>query len=247
LGLADASAGAGTADAIGLCEAWRRQSMISGWATDDDWRVAEVDAVAAAAYSGTGLAAACALLGAARGRAGVGIGETLTDLAALCYVLHAGDPPLELIKPVAEGWAEAGLAGMSGASCEDPLTGLATVAYLRTRLGEVYLEARHAGGCAADMYRLLVADLPGRLDPWDRLSATILLGNDLRAAFPGGETLSLATPGRAVALVRAAAELPFRATGLRRSLAEHHGARLRLLRPPASHQEALRLLDGLAR
>jgi hypothetical protein len=221
--------------------------MACGWAADDDWQVTAVDTVAAAAWRGTGLAAACGMLGRERARAGVGIGETLTDLAALCFVLDGGEPPGELVRPLAEGWAEAGLARMSEGTCEDPLTGLATMPYLRTRLGEVYREARQAGSCAADSHRLLVADLPHRLDPWDRLSVILLVSNDLRAAFPGGETLSLAASGRAIALVRAVPELPFRATGLRRSLTAAHGTRLRLLKPPAQHEEALRLLDGLAR
>jgi len=136
---------------------------------------------------------------------------------------------------------------MSDATCEDPLTGLATLPYLRTRLGEVYREARHAGRCVADTHRLLLAELRHRLDPWDRLSALLLVSNDLRAAFPGGETLSLAGSGRAIALVHAVPELPFRVTGLRRSLTTAHGTRLRLLRPPARLEDALRLLDGLAR
>jgi hypothetical protein len=232
---------------VRLCEAWRRQSMICGWAADDDWQVAAVDTVAVAACRRTGLAAACGTLGRERARGGVGIGEAITDLAALCFVLDGTDPPLDLLRPLAEGWAEAGLARMSDATCEDPLTGLATVPYLRTRLGEVYREARQAGRSAADTHRLLVADLPHRLDPWDRLSVLILVSNELRAAFPGGETLSLAGPGRAIALVRALPELPFRATGLRRSLSDAHGTRLRLLRPPARLEEALRLLDELAR
>lgn len=233
---------------VRLCEAWRRQSLMRGWATDDDWRVAAVDTVAAAALRGVGLAAACGGLGRERARGGIGIGEALTDLAALCYVLDgAGEPPLHLTRPLAEGWADAGLASMSQATCEDPLTGLATLPYLRTRLGEVYREARQAGGCAADTHRLLVAEPPGQLDPWDRLSVLILVSNELRAAFPGGETLALASSARAFALVRALPELRFRATGLRRNLAALHGTRLRLLKPPAQQEEALRLLDGLAR
>jgi hypothetical protein len=232
---------------VRLCEAWRQQSMICGWAADDDWQVAAVDTVSIAACRRTGLAAACGLLGRERARAGVGIGEAITDLAALCFVLDGANPPLDLVRPLAEGWAEAGLARMSDATCEDPLTGLATLPYLRTRLGEVYRETRQAGQCTADTHRLLVADLPHRLDPWDRLSVLILVSNDLRASFPGGETLSLAGSGRAIALVRALPELQFRATGLRRSLAEAHGTRLRLLRPPARLEEALRILDGLAR
>jgi hypothetical protein len=230
-----------------LCQNWQQQSMLSGWTGDDDWRVAAVDTVAIAACRGAGLPAACAALGRERARGGIGIGEAVTDLGALCYVLDGSDPPLDLIRPLAEGWAEAGLARMSDATCEDPLTGLATLAFLRTRLGEIYREARHIGSCVADTHRILVTELANRLDPWDRLSAIILISNDLRAAFPGEETLSLAGSSRAIALVRAVPELAFRATGLRRSLSEAHGARLRLLKPPAQYGEALRLLDGLAR
>jgi hypothetical protein len=248
--LAAANAGIRLSDVpavLQLCQDWRRQSMLRGWAADDDWRVAAVDTVAIAACRGAGLPAACAALGRERARGGIGIGETVTDLAALCHVLDGGDPPLDLVLPLAEAWAEAGLARMSDATCEDPLTGMVTLAYLRTRLGEIYREARHTGTCVADTYRILVTELPHRLDPWDRLSAIILISNDLRAAFPGGETLSLAGASRAIALVRAVPELAFRATGLRRSLTDAHGARLRLLKPPAQHVEALRLLDGLAR
>jgi hypothetical protein len=248
--LAAASAGIRLSDVpavLGLCRDWQRQSMLSGWAADDDWRVAAVDTVAIAACRGAGLPAACATLGRERARGGIGIGETVTDLAALCFVLDGGDPPLELVRPLAEGWAEAGLARMSDGTCEDPLTGLVTLPFLRTRLGEIYREARQAGTCVPDTHRLLVTELPNQMDPWDRLSVIILVSNDLRAAFPGGETLSLAGSSRAIALVRAVPELAFRAAGLRRGLGETHGARLRLLKPPAQHAEALRLLDGLAR
>jgi hypothetical protein len=247
--LADAAAGIRLSDVPGvvrICEAWRRQSLICGWAADDDWRVAAVDTVAIAAWRGIGLGAACAGLGRERARGGIGIGEAITDLAALCHILDGEDPPLELIRPLAEGWAEAGLATMSHAACEDPLTGLTTAPYLRTRLGEVYREARYVGRCAADSYRLLVAELPRGLDPWDRLSVLLLVSNELRAAFPGGETLSLAASSRAIALVPAVPELQFRATGLRRALADVHGTRLRLIKPPAQIEEALHLLDGLA-
>jgi hypothetical protein len=230
-----------------LCEAWQRQSMIYGWAAHDDWRVTAVDLVAAAAWRGTGLAAACGLLGRERARAGIGIGEALTDLSALCHVIDGEDPPLELVKPLGEGWAEAGLARMSEASCEDPLTGLTTLPYLRTRLGEVYREARQAGGCVTDSHRLLITELPSRLDPWDRISVLIMVSNDLRATFPAGETLSLAGSGRTVALVPAVPELAFRAAGLRRRLMACYGTRLRLLEPPAQYEEAVRLLSGLAR
>jgi len=229
-----------------LCEAWRRESMARGWTAGDDWRVNAVEVVATAAWRRAGLPSACGLLGRERGRAGIGIGEALTDLGALCHVLTGGEPPLELVQPLSEGWAEAGLAQLSDAACEDPLTGCATLPYLKTRLGEVYREARWIGRGVAGTYRLLVAELPGRLDAWDRMTVLMLVSNDLRAAFPGGETLSLAGRSRAVVLVPVRPELPVRVARLRESLGSAYSARLRLVTLPPRHEEALRLLAGLA-
>src|SRR6202012_6251831 len=113
---------------------------------------------------------ACTLLGRARAQAGVGINEALTDSGARFRVLDEGPPPLDVITAVAEGWADAGLARMSGATCEDPLTGLVSFAYLRTRMREVYRESRQQGASPADTHRLVVVELPRRPDPWHRIS-----------------------------------------------------------------------------
>ncbi|HEX2821086.1 MAG TPA: hypothetical protein VHO07_13105 [Streptosporangiaceae bacterium] len=52
------------------------------------------------------------------------------------------------------------MAQLSASGCEDPLSGLATVPYLRTRLGELYREAAQRGTSPADTHRLLVVSLP---------------------------------------------------------------------------------------
>ena len=187
----------------------------------DDWDSEAVDEVLAAcqnralARGEAGLAAAGAPalaaawrgaawprpapgLGRSRARAGVGIAETIDDLAALFAVLGEGrqwDPPPRLVCAIAEGWAEESLSQFAHGGCEDPLSGLATLPYLRTRLAEVYREAEQGGTSPADTHRLLVVGLPRRPDPWRRMALPILVGRDLRAAFPGGETLSLAKPG----------------------------------------------------
>jgi hypothetical protein len=83
------------------------------------------------------------------------------------------------------------MAQLSASGCEDPLSGLATVPYLRTRLGELYREAAQRGTSPADTHRLLVVSLPRPPDPWHRMALAIVVGYDLRAAFPGGETLGL--------------------------------------------------------
>jgi hypothetical protein len=234
------------ADLAGLRDAWRRQSLAAGWLAEDDWWTAAVDAVAGAACRGGSLRPACTMLGRARARAGVGIAEALTDVAALFRVLGQGTAPLEVITSLAEGWADAGLARMSDATCEDPLTGLVSLAYLRTRLREVYRDAHARGTCPQVTHRLLVIDLPRRPDPWGRIALVILVGHDLRAAFPGGDTLSLSRPGPAIALVQVTEELAFRFTGLRRAVRAALGTDVRMIRLPARPEDAERLLDRLA-
>ena len=228
---------------------------------------------------GDSLTAACADLGRSRARAGIGIAETIDDLAALFTVLAdgsgagidhesgghrggrpgglagrpdrepGGEPPLHLICSVAEGWAEEGMVQLAQGGCEDPLSGLATLSYLRTRLAEVYREAEQGGASPADTHRLLVVRLPRRPDPWHRMTLAILVGHDLRTVFPGGETLSIAQragAGPAIALVPARRDLPLRYARLRRSVQASFGTQIRMTPLPGRLTEALCLLDELA-
>jgi hypothetical protein len=243
----------------------------------DDWDTEAVDEVLAAcrnrapargeaglaAVGVSALAAACAGLGRSRARAGVGIAETIDDLAALFAVLGGGggertgvlgggegerwNPALRLVGAIAEGWAEESVSQFARGGCEDPLSGLATLSYLRTRLAEVYREAEQGGTSPAETHRLLVVGLPRRPDPWRRLALPILVGRDLRAAFPGGETLSLAKPGPAIALVPARRDLPLRYARLRRNIQAAFGTQIRMTPLPGRLTEALRLVDELAR
>jgi hypothetical protein len=246
------------ADPAGLRNAWRRRSQAGGWLVGEDWHTEAVDAVITATYlTGTDAGAlllACARLGRSRAKAGIGIAETIDDLAALFAVLgqegkegiEGKEPPLHLVCSIAEGWAEEGLAQLTASGCEDPLSGLATVPYLRTRLAEVYREAAQNGTSPADTHRLLVVRLPRRAAPWPRMALAILVGHDLRAAFPGGETLSLARQngtGLALALVGAGGDLPFRYARLRRTVHATFGTQIRMTPLPGRLTEALRLVD----
>lgn len=236
-----------------LRDCWRRHSLNSGWLAADDWHNPAVDAVTQAIYRGSesGLLQACGRLGRERGRAGVGIAETISDLGALFQALAESDPPLRLICCTAEGWAEEGMAQHLDGTCEDPLTGLATVAYLRTRMSELYREAGDAGTSVARSHRFVVVSVPARPDPWRRLAGSILLGRDLRTAFPGGDTISQVTgpgpgPRAGIALVRADDRMPARYARLRRALSARDGARIQMTSLPALLPEALCLVDRLA-
>lgn len=230
-----------------LREAWRQRSLAAGWSQPDDWWAPAVGDVAAAVRAGADLAGPLRELGETRGRAGAGISETLDDLGALLAVTGHAGLPLALVKPVAEGWAEAGMASMTHAACEDPLTGLVTMPYLRTRLGEVYREALSDGTAPADTHRLLLVSLPASSSPWRRLARAVIIGHELRGAFPGGETLTLAATDRLVVLARACQSHDLASARLRRGLAETYGARVRVFRLPSGHEEALRLIAWLAR
>lgn len=241
-----------------LTAAWRRRTLADGWLAVDDWHTDAVEAVAGAILlagrapsAGAELTRACGRLGRSRAEAGIGIAETIEDLAALFAVLGGGGPPLILVTSVAAGWAEEGLARHSQGGCEDPLTGLATVPYLRTRLTEVYREAGQDGTSPAATHRLVVIRLSPRPDAMDRVARAISLGHDLRAAFPGGDTLcgeslSAFASGPAIALVRARGDLPARYANLRRTVRLSRGAQLRMTPLPALLTEALRLVDELA-
>jgi hypothetical protein len=256
-------------DPAGLCTAWRRRSLASGWLAAEDWDSAAVDAVVTAACGGAPLRLACDRLGHSRAEAGIGIAETIDDLAVLFAVLDGeqhgsggpegpersgnprepSGPPLALVRAVAEGWAEEGMAQLSRGGCEDPLSGLVTMPYLRTRLAELYREAAQSSASPAETHRLLVVGWPRHSDPWRRMGLAIMVGHDLRAAFPGGDTLTLARPNgvteRAIALVRSRPDLPIRHARLRRTIWGSGGAQIQLTRLPWLLPEALRLVNEL--
>jgi hypothetical protein len=206
----------------------------------------------AVAAGGGGLAAACTGLGRSRAQAGTGIAETIDDLAALFAVLEE-TLPVRLVCAVAQGWAEESHAQLARDGCEDPLSGLVTLPYLRTRLAELYRDAEQGGTSPADTHRLLMVRLPRRPDPWHRMTLAIGVGRDLRAAFPGGETLSMARrheghgTGPAIALVPARGDLPLRYARLRRRVQATFGTQIRMTPLPGRLTEALRLVDKLAR
>ena len=110
----------------------------------------------------------------------------------------------------------------------------------------MYREAQQQGTSPRVTHRLVVVELPRRPDPSGRISLVILVGHDLRAAFPGGDTLSLDCPGPAIALVQVTDELAFRFTSLRWTIRAGLGTEARMIRLPAREEDAERLLDGLA-
>ena len=247
LGLLEPAAGLGSR----LQEDWREASLRAGWTVPQDWWVPAVEAVVEALVEGRDLAAPCGLLGRERADAGVGLDEALTDLAVLPGRHARTDLP---VRALAAGWAEVACDPARTGVCEDPLTGLTTPAYLRTRLAETYREAARTGvpvACSSALVVVAVDPVDGsRLRTMSRL---LLVADGLRDTFPGGETLAGTGPAHAAALVQRESELPARVVALREFLSERlrqagsPPARAWIESLPSSLAAAYQLLADLAR
>jgi hypothetical protein len=249
---------------------WRTASIAAGWRFPSDWGVPEVDAVCASAVRRVDLAAALAGLGRARAEAGAGLDETLTDLAALHAVLTeadatdgliATDPdaaPTRLVRAAALAWADASMGELRNAETTENLTSLATHAYLRTRLGEIYRQAERDGRPVADSHVLLVVTLDlAAITGWPRLMAMVLVADALREIFDGGESIAILGPSVAAVLAERDPAFGDRALGagwliterlaVDQQLATTRRPRLRVETLPPTQEAARTLLTEIGR
>jgi len=161
------------------------------------------DAVGEALASGTDPAAACAEMGRALARDGASLGEALSDLGTT-YARVLGREPAHLATvALSVAWSEATLEYLHQLSCEDPLTGLASLAHIRTRLDEIYRECENDGVDVRTAHALVVVE--ARSAEHAHLGRALLLArvaDALHTVFPGGETVARVGADRAVAVVR---------------------------------------------
>lgn len=179
---------------------WRAASLAAGWPFPSDWEAEAVEEVCTTIVDDEQLDDVLGRLGAARAEAGVGLRSALQDLAALHAAVadgHSGlvsaDPervPSWMVRAVSVGWSEALLAQVVGGEVRDPLTGLATTAYLRGRLAEVYRAAQVRGQAVAESHALVVFSLLPAAGQ-ARSLGMVLVADVLGAVFRGGETAAL--------------------------------------------------------
>lgn len=244
---------------------WRASSLEDGWTRPDDWWAPEVDAMTTAVLAGLEAPSpyAVAELGRARAEAGVGLPEALDDLYSLYRLLPEGVPPPDVLRRLAEAWVEAGMATYKATTCEDPLSGLTSPAYLRTRLAEVYRESERSGRALSGTHALVVvrcqppppdaADQPAdavRERHWDWMVHRLLLGDVLRSAFSGGETFAALSAAVTVGLVVRDDALPLMLRGLGHQLRRYEPtsqSRVWIEGLPAALPAAYQLLGDLER
>jgi hypothetical protein len=212
------------------------------------------EAVGDALVGGREVEPACALVGRDLARDGVDLGEALGGLRATYAVVTGRPPALAAVEALALAWGEETLGYVHQISCEDPLTGLASLAHLRARLSEVYREADQRAVSASASHALVVVELPllaGVEGRFERAMWQVRIAETVRLVFPGSETIGHIRGSRLVVLGERTALLGRKVVALSGLLeglgGPGRGAQVWIEGLPGGDDAAASLLDELAR
>lgn len=209
--------------------------------------------------AGTEIGAAAARLGEARGSTGVGVGETIDDFACLFRAAGLDGPPLEAVRALCQGWADAVEAAPVFTQCVDPESGLPTVEYFAIRLAEVYGVAARRQVPAGETHALVVVDVATEHSaPWRRMARSAAMGRALGSAHGTGHPMASLgggvftvlierdeTLGEQVRRLRDAVQL--QATALRVGDIMRQPPRIWIEPLPETHAAAVEVLASLRR
>jgi hypothetical protein len=196
--------------------------------------------------SGSGASSACEVVGAALARDGLSLAEALDALAGTTMLVLGTDPSYDDTRALSVAWSEATLGYLNSLSCDDPLTGLASLAHLRSRVSDVY----RGPDPSPDDHAFVVMVAP--TTPEDALSRSMRvaqLGDTARTVFSGAETIGHVAPGRLVVLTGRDDRIGRRVGLLRQMLdsGPDSSARVWIEGLPDSDEGAAALLDELTR
>lgn len=215
------------------------------------------EAVGERLAAGQDASVACAEVGRATAREGADLGAALDGLRATYARVQGGEPDFRAVRALCQAWSEETLGYLHRLSCENPLTGLASLAHLRARLSEVYRSNEQGGESTTSSHALVVVDLPLVVsatpphDVFDAAMRLVRVARTVRAAFPGAETICEVHRRRLVVVAQRDESLAGR-VGLLRGLLVELGpergrARVWIEGLPASDDGAAVLLDEIAR
>jgi GGDEF domain-containing protein len=214
-------------------------------------------AVGEALASDADVIAACTVVGRDVARDGAALGEALSGLRATYHLVRRSPPTFEATEALSVAWSDATLEYLHALSCEDPLTGLASLAHVRSRLDEIFREAELTDVAVSGSHALVVVDLrfrdrtdvPGH--QFTRALRLVQVTEAMRAVYSGGQTLGRLGLERAVAVVARTVDLGMSVALLREFLDDldlgSTDVRVWIEGLPASADSATRLLDELAR
>lgn len=186
---------------------------------------------------------------------GAALDEVLDALRMTTQAVLGADPSYDAARAISMAWSEGTLAYLHQISCEDPLTGLASMAHVRSRISEIYRGAARVGSDVSLEHALVVIDLPETITtlaaPDAGFSRTLRLarvGQSASTVFNGAETIGRLGARRVVAVVERDANLGRRVALVRTLLASaDFPTRVWIEGLPGSDDVAALLLDELAR
>lgn len=225
---------------------------------------ARFDAVGEALAAGSRVNAACAVVGRELARDGVDLSEALDGLRSTFALVTGRQPDFASTQALSVAWSDETLGYLHQISCENPLTGLATLAHLRARLAELQRAAELSGTPAGTRHALVVLDLPADVpdtvvqpgpdrgtDPFGQALLMARIADRARLVFAGEESIGEASPSRLLVLAPRTEDLGLRVVVLRDLItdtASLGGAvRVWIEGLPSSHAAMAALLDELAR
>lgn len=187
------------------------------------------EVVAEALVEGRPTDEACGAVGRELARDGASLEEAMAGLRETWRAVRGQDPCFSATTDLLRSWSETTFAFVHEISCEDPLTGLASLAHLRSCLSSLFRGSGRGEGLPHETHALVVVDLP-RVSHSEPPATPVVLSRALRMARVG-ETVRTVFPGSAVVCQVGSNRLAVLAPRERRL-----GVRVRLLR---------RLIDGL--
>jgi hypothetical protein len=223
---------------------------------------ARFEALGEALVAGGDVDVVCAVTGRELARDGVDMAAALEGLRTTYAAVCSREPDFPATHALCLAWSEETLGYLHQLSCEDPLTGLATLAHLRTRLTEIYrgVEQRDATTTtsAGPGRALVVVELaPVRVhDRFEHALHVVRAVETVRLVFPGNETVAEMAPGRIGVLAHRTEQLGRQVAVLRGLLGQRTDhdvdgegsmARVWIEGLPSSDASAGVLLDELAR
>ncbi len=187
---------------------------------------------------------ACWVVGRDLANMGMSLGESIEGLRSTTRLVARRDPRFEETRALCVAWSEATLGYLHGLSCADPLTGLATMAHLRERIGGLYRDAHED----ARQHALVVAELdrPRGLDQVATARRLALVGHAARSVFAGQEAIGAVGQSRVVVVAERGEDLGQRVSLLRRMVSDR-ASRVWIEGLPETDESAVHLLDELAR
>lgn len=226
------------------------------WALPDEVRARlahRFEAVAEVLASGSDSTGACQVVGRDLALDGTSLEEALAGLRHTWRSARGCDPAYDAVTALLVAWSDATLAYLHQISCDDPMTGLASLAHVRSRLSELYRGAQLDGLHTTHALVLceLVAPGTATTDSFTRAMHMARLGEAARTVFAGPETIGRLGSCRVVVVTPRHERLGARVR-LLRTLVEGsdlgvHGVRTWIEGLPPTDAGAALLLDELAR